>query len=51
MSKKDDINDQYMYWILGAAAVSGLATGSFGIAMIVGIGLSTICFCNGAIRF
>ena len=51
MSNKNDINDKFGAMILGAAAISGIATGSFGIALFVGIGLGAAAVYTGAIRF
>lgn len=51
LSNKKDINDKFGAMILGAAAISGIATGSFGVALFVGLGLGAAAVYTGAIRF
>ena len=51
MQNKHDINDKFGAMILGAAAVSGIMTGNFGVALFVGIGLGAAAVYTGAIRF
>lgn len=48
---KDDLNDKFVWIILGAGAVTGVMTGSIAVGFFTALGLSAACVYTGMIRF
>ena len=51
MSMRSDLNDKFVWVILGAGTVAGLMSGSLVIGFFTVVRLSMACVCTGVIRF